>query len=176
MAAVTRNTIWFDSGDIPYVDFEVKGVQLFFNFRKSLSLCLPTKGKKAMIKMGVLGATNDDVDLHVPEWAFWFIADDTIEMSCYHNGAIGNLFSFRNPEKGVHISFLITIQEAKEIKKAVEDMVKEAHHHKREFLLDPSKKLLNPAGLILSFPVDVFRWKATRRYPLPKPSETQWNG
>jgi hypothetical protein len=41
MPTVTRNTLWFDGFNGPYVDFEVKGLQVFFGFKKSLTYCIP---------------------------------------------------------------------------------------------------------------------------------------
>ena len=174
MSVVTRNTLWFYAGDIPYIDLEVKGTQFFVNFRKSLTYCIPDGKKKALWFEGETAAKRDGIDVVVPEWSWWLIMDDTTELSCSNDGPLGNLFRFTNSERGVQISFSITVEEAKDIKKAVEQMIDEIKKEE-PFPLDTSLRVLRPYLKLLAYPIKAYRWKALRRYPTTLKKGLEWN-
>jgi hypothetical protein len=175
MPTVTRNTLWFDGLDGPYVDFEVKGTLIFFNFKKSLTYCVPDGRKKALWPGGPAAARDDGVDLSVKEWSFWLIADDGIEMSCSYSGAFGPELGFYNMERGINVTQLITETEAKHIKKAVETMIEIASGQDEEFPLDESIHVLKPSNKVISYPVKAYRWTAGRRYPVGHSRTPVWN-
>jgi len=175
MPTVTRNTLWFDGFNGPYVDFEVKGVLIFFGFKKSLTYCIPDGRKKALWPGGPAVARDDGMDLSVKEWCFWLIADDGIEMRCSWSGAFGPQFSFYNMEKGVDITLNVTETEARHIKKAVETMIEVASSQDEEFPRDETIHVLKPSNSVMSYPVKAFRWTADKRYPVGKPRTPIWN-
>lgn len=144
MPTVTRSTLWFYAAEIPYVDFEVKGIQIFFNFKESLTYCIP--------------------DGSVKGWSFWLIADDGIEMSCSHSDLRGPEFGVYNKSKGIHITVNITETEARQIKQAVESMIEVASSYDEEFPLDESIRVLKPSSKEISYPVKAYRWVACAGY------------
>ncbi len=170
MSVVTRNTLWFSAGDIPYVDFEVKGLQLFFNFSKSLTYCVPDGKKKALWPGGPKVAKEDGISLQVKDWSWWLIADDSIEMSCSYSDAFGPQLAFYNAEKGIQMTLPVTEAEAKEIRKAVKDMMGD-HALKRDF----SIKVLEPSYKVIAYPVEAYRWKATKAHKSKDKHTPVWN-
>lgn len=174
MPVVTRNMIWFQAGDIPYVDFEFNGVSIFFDFKKSLTYCIPDGRKKAMWPGGPSAARDDGMDLTVKSWCFWLIADDIAEMSCSYSGAHGPEFHFYNKEHGITITRRITENEAKQIKQAVEDMVKDAKKDDK-FPRDETIHVLKPSYTVMSYPVKAYRWTAKQRYTTDRVYTPVWN-
>lgn len=175
MPTVTRSNLWFTAADIPYVDFEVKGVQLFFNFQESLTYCIPDGRKKALWPGGPAVARDDGIDLSVKEWSFWLIADDTIEMSCSYSGLHGPEFGFYNKAKGIDVTMSITETEARQIKHAVEAMIEIASGHDEEFPRDESIRVLKPSSKAMSYPVKAYRWNAREEYTTDRERGPQWN-
>ncbi len=170
MTIVTRSTLWFSAGDIPYVDFEVKGLLLFFNFSKSLTYCVPDGKKKALWPGGAKAAKQDGISLTVKDWSWWLIADDSIEMSCSYSDAFGAQFAFYNAEKGIQMTLPLTELEAKEISKAVKQMMGD-HELKR----DLSLKVLKPSYKAIAYPVEAYRWKANKTHKTKVKHIPEWN-
>lgn len=170
MSVVTRNTLWFSAGDVPYVDFEVKGLLIFFNFSKSLTYCVPDGKKKAIWPGGPKAAKEDGINLHVKDWSWWIIADDSVEMSCSYSGAFGAQFAFYNAEKGIQITLPVTESEAKEIQQAVKDMMKDA-----ELSLDSSIHVIKPSYKAISYPVKAYRWESPKTHKTKIYSGPVWN-
>lgn len=175
MPTVTRSTLWFSAADIPYVDFEVKGIQLFFNFKESLTYCIPDGRKKALWPGGPVVAEEEEMDLSVKGWSFWLIADEAIEMSCSHSVVHGPEFGFYNKAKGIAITMRITETEARQIKQAVETMIEVASGHDEEFPRDESIRVLKPSSKAISYPVKAYRWVAREEYTTDRDYGPQWN-
>ena len=153
---VTRNTLWFYAADVPYVDFNYKGTQFFFNFTKSLTYCIP-EGHNALWPGGTAAAREDGINLRVPEWSWWIIADDTIEFSCSSNGTLGNSLSFLDMTKGIHINIPVNVQQAKAIQTALEQMIANTPPDEK-FVLDKSLEVLKPSYKVIAYPVNAYRW------------------
>lgn len=175
MPIVTRNQLVFSGVDIPYVDFEVKGLLVFFNFTRSLTYCIPDGTKKALWPGGPSVARDDEVDLTVRDWSFWLLADDAVEMSCTFSGAFGPRFSFYNMEKGINIAFPVTTQEARAIKRAVNDMVKTAESDGEAFQRDHSLKVLKPSYSVMSYHVKAYRWSVKTPRTSIRDFTPKWN-
>ena len=163
MAIVTRSTLWFSAGDVPYVDFEVKGFLIFFNFSKSLTYCIPDGKKKAIWPDGPKAAKQDGISLQVKDWSWWLIADDSVEMSCSYSDAFGPQFGFYNSEKGIQITFSVTESEAREIRKAVDKMMEN-----KDLKLDTSFHVLEPSYKVIAYPVKAYRWESPKTHRNPK--------
>ncbi len=171
MSVVTRNTLWFSAGDIPYVDFEVKGLLIFFNFAKSLTYCIPDGKKKAIWPGGPKAAKADGIRLTVKDWCWWLIADDSVEMSCSYSDAFGAQFAFYNADKGIQMTLPITENEAKEIKKAVDEMI----HNGEGFKTDSSLHVIKPSYKAIAYPVKAYRWESPKTHKTKFHSGLEWN-
>lgn len=172
MVIVTRNTLWFSAGDIPYVDFEVKGLLIFFHFSKSLTYCIPDGKKKAIWPGGPTVAKQDGISLDVKDWSWWLIADDSIEMSCSFSDAFGAQLAFYSAEKGIQITLPVSEAEAKEISKAVESMINDSHE---SFPQDKSLRVLEPSYKVIAYPVKAYRWEAPRTRKTKDKHGPEWN-
>jgi hypothetical protein len=173
---VTRRTIWFYAADIPYVDFECKGVQFFFNFAKSLTFCVPDGRKRALWPGGQRGAKEDGIDTAVPGWSWWLIADDTVELSCSHHGVLGNFLAYYDYTTGSQITVPVTVAEARRIQVAVEHMLKDAETGGEQFPLEPTLKVLRPSFKAIAYPVKAYRWtNPDQRLPAASEHGPRWN-
>lgn len=152
--------LWFYAADIPYVDFECKNILFFFNFSKSLTFCIPDGDKKAKWPGGARQAKADGIDLVVPEWSWWLLADDTVELSCSHHGILGNLLAFYDMTKGIQITIPVSADEARRIRTAVQYMV---DHADESLTRDKNLRILKPSSKVLAYPVKAFRWESTQR-------------
>lgn len=173
MPTVTRSALWFYDVDVPYVEFEVKGLLICFHFTKTLTYCIPEGRKKALWPGGPAAAREDGIDLTVPEWSFWLIADDSVEMSCCLSDRFGPRFAVYSMDKGIDITLNVTVSEAKQIKNAVEAMVEIASGHDEEFPRDESLRVLKPSNKVIAYPVKAYRWTS----PLERTATRtlQWN-
>ena len=175
-ALVPRKTIWFYAAEVPYVDFECKDVQFFFNFAKSLTFCVPDGHKHAFWPGGKRVAREDGIDLQVPDWSWWLIADDTLELSCSHHGILGNFLSYYDYTAGTQINVPVTVGEARRIRFAVQQMLDEAQAGDERFPLDKTLKVLRPSFKMISYPVKTYRWtNPDQRLPAATQFGPQWN-
>ncbi len=171
MTIVTRNTLWFSAGDIPYVDFEIKGLSIFFNFSNSITYCIPDGKKKAIWPGGAKAAKGDGISLQVKDWSWWIIADDSVEMSCSYSDAFGPQFAFYNAEKGIQMTLPVTEAEAKEICQGVFTMIDKAEG----FKLDTSLHVLEPSYKVIAYPVKAYRWESPKTHKTKSHHGPEWN-
>jgi hypothetical protein len=169
---VSRNTIWLYAADIPYVDFEVKQTQIFFHFKNTLSYCIPEATKPAIWPGN---AREDGIDLTVYDWSWWLVADDTIELSCSNHGCFGPQFAFYNMERGIQMTFPVSISEAREIYAAAKDMIDRAKRDGAPLVLDETLITLRPSYKCIAYPVKTYCWAASEEYSSSRNLGPVWN-
>jgi hypothetical protein len=173
---VTRKTLWFYAAEIPYVDFECKEVQFFFNFSTSLTFCIPDGTKQAVWPGGKRAAKQDGVDIDVPDWSWWLIADDTVELSCSHHGILGNFLAYYDYTSGAQITVPVTVGEARRIRSAVQEMMNEAEAGAERFPIDKTRKILRPSFKAIAYPIKAYRWtNPDQRLPAATQFGPHWN-
>jgi hypothetical protein len=160
---VTRHTIWLTSGDYPYVDLEIKGVETFTNFSKSLAFYTPTHKTAIWFDKTAKEAKDDGMDLAVRPYSWWLVLDDINEIRCDYTGSHGAAtVHWFNGREGSSQTLLVTEAEAMDIFKAVKDMVGQAVKdaaaiHKMEPSFGTFKKgpkgILKPAGIVVKYRV-----------------------
>ena len=167
---VTRNMLWFYAGDIPYVDFCYKGIQFFFNFSKSLTYCTPHG--EALWPGGSGAAKEDGIDLEIPDWSWWIVADDMVEFSCSKHGIHGNFLALNDMTKGIQITIPVNPQQAKSIYESIKEMIDNADE---KLTLDRDLLVLKPSYKVIAYPVKAYRWTT----PSPRKTKFQfipeWN-
>ena len=163
MPLVERRTLWFSAADVPYVDFSFKGTQFFFDFYKTLTICYADSKKPALWPGGPEAAAEDGIDLKVPDWSWWLIADDSVEFSCCYHGVLGNFLRYCNQATGTQISIPVTVEEARVLRKAVEDMIGEARASGEHFERNRDLRVLKPTKMVIAFPVKAFQWTRRRK-------------
>lgn len=174
MVVVPRRTLWFHAANAPYVDFEFKGNQFFFDFKKSLTICYPHDRKPALWPGGPEAAAEDGIDLVVPEWSWWLIADDTLELSCSHHGILGNFLAYYDGTTGTQITIPVTIAEARALREAVEAMIGEARAGGELFDRNRDLRVLKPNKKVIAYPVKAYQWTRPRKAQ-SDPHKHVWN-
>jgi hypothetical protein len=162
-STVTRNTIWLTSGDYPYVDLEIKGVETFTNFSKSLVFYTPTHKTAIWFDKTTKEAKEDGMDLAVRPYSWWLVLDGINEIRCDYAGSHSSAaVQWFNGHEGSSQTLIVSEAEAMDIFKAVKSMVSQAVKdaagiHKVEpsfgtFEKGP-KGILKPAGIIVKYRV-----------------------
>jgi len=149
---VTRNTIWLNAGQYPYIDLEIKGVSTFTTFAKTLEFYTPTHKTAIWLDMTPKQAKEDyGMDLLVRPWSWWLVIDGISEISCSYSGTYGQaVVNWYDGYTGSQKNIRVTDTEAADICKAVKSMV--ANSEKGAFKKGP-KGILQPGGMMIKYRV-----------------------
>jgi hypothetical protein len=166
MPLVDRATLWLSAGDHPYIDLQIKGTQLFLSFAKSLQFLTPSPTARfAIWPEGRKAAAGDGIDLRVRDWEWWIVLDGQAEISCSHAGVLGNLWSVYDPARELQISVAVSEAEAREIHKAVKDMLAECG-----CLTKGPAGIFKPANKVVSYRVRSHVYTHIHGTPFPTAS------